>query len=555
MSAEPWGFAPFHYGRWAEIEGRWGWVPGGGFERGARFERPVYAPALVAFFGLGGERERREVGWVPLGPGEAYYPPYRVGDRYLRAVNRFDVRNDADLRRDRRADEIAIDRFLNRRAAVVVPAAIMVESRRLRGTAQRLAPERLAELHPLIGRHPLEPTLATAGVTPRVARELHLEGEPRPHGPEAPGPRIEAMEFGRPRGPGERHALPPLRQANVHPGAPLPMERARPETAGEAERRPAEVGPGGLPALRPPNARPGEPGERGRNAMLPGEARPHEGERAPGERGPNAMLPSEARPHEGERAPGERGPNAMLPGEPRPHERGPNTMLPGEVRPHEGERAPGERGPNAMLPGEPRPRERGQTPCCRAKCGHMKASALRANGGRTPCCRASRGRTSGGQTPRCLAKCGHMRASALRANGGRMPCCPGEPRPHERGPNVTMPGDMRSHEGERPRGGVVPNAFTPPPMPGQRSVPFRHEAFAEPPIHVPHQRPEQPAFRPMPAPHMAAPVAMHAPMAPPPHFAPPPAAHFAPAPHFAPPAPHVAPPPHGGPGPHKDDHH
>ena len=28
VDSEPWGFAPFHYGRWADIGGRWGWVPG-----------------------------------------------------------------------------------------------------------------------------------------------------------------------------------------------------------------------------------------------------------------------------------------------------------------------------------------------------------------------------------------------------------------------------------------------------------------------------------------------------------------------------------------------
>ena len=303
VSAEPWGFAPFHYGRWAEIDGRWGWVPGRPVDRDERLERPVYAPALVAFFGLDGESARREVGWVPLGPGEPYYPLYRVGDRYLRAVNRLDLREDADLRRDRRADEIAIDRFVNRRAAVMVPAEMMVESRPLRGTVRRLAPERLAEVRPLIGRHPLEPTLGTAGVTPRVARELRLQGEWRPRGPEAPGPRIEAMEFGRLRGPGERHALPPLRQANVHPGAPEPMERVRPETTGEVERHPVEIGPGSLPPLRGPNARPGERSERGPNAMLPGEARPHEGERVPGERTPglqpHAMVPQMLRGYPG----------------------------------------------------------------------------------------------------------------------------------------------------------------------------------------------------------------------------------------------------------------
>ncbi len=41
----PWGFAPFHYGRWTVVDDRWGWVPG------PVRQRAVYAPALVAFIG------------------------------------------------------------------------------------------------------------------------------------------------------------------------------------------------------------------------------------------------------------------------------------------------------------------------------------------------------------------------------------------------------------------------------------------------------------------------------------------------------------------------
>ncbi|MFN8009606.1 MAG: DUF6600 domain-containing protein, partial [Terriglobia bacterium] len=35
----PWGFAPFHYGRWAFVHGAWGWCPGP-----VAVVRPVYAP-------------------------------------------------------------------------------------------------------------------------------------------------------------------------------------------------------------------------------------------------------------------------------------------------------------------------------------------------------------------------------------------------------------------------------------------------------------------------------------------------------------------------------
>ena len=45
VDSAPWGYAPFHYGRWAFIGGRWGWCPGG------YVARPVWAPALVAWYG------------------------------------------------------------------------------------------------------------------------------------------------------------------------------------------------------------------------------------------------------------------------------------------------------------------------------------------------------------------------------------------------------------------------------------------------------------------------------------------------------------------------
>jgi hypothetical protein len=81
---EPWGFAPFHYGRWATVNGGWFWVPG------PVVVRPVWAPALVAFVG-GGPGFRFSagvgVGWFPLAPGEVYVPGYRVSRAYVNNVN------------------------------------------------------------------------------------------------------------------------------------------------------------------------------------------------------------------------------------------------------------------------------------------------------------------------------------------------------------------------------------------------------------------------------------------------------------------------------------
>ncbi len=92
----PWGFAPFHYGRWAYIGSRWGWCPGPiGIGYGGPVVQPYYAPALVAFFGgsnfgvsIGiGFGGGGGLGWVPLGYGEVYTPPYAVSQSYFREVN------------------------------------------------------------------------------------------------------------------------------------------------------------------------------------------------------------------------------------------------------------------------------------------------------------------------------------------------------------------------------------------------------------------------------------------------------------------------------------
>jgi len=118
----PWGFAPFHYGRWAFIGGGWGWVPG------VYIERPVYAPALVAFFGGPGFSVGvgfEGVGWCPLGPHEIFAPWYRSSIAYVRNVNIAHVSNINVMNFRRDGDGWAFDRnrdFANRRFATAVSA-------------------------------------------------------------------------------------------------------------------------------------------------------------------------------------------------------------------------------------------------------------------------------------------------------------------------------------------------------------------------------------------------------------------------------------------------
>ena len=86
---EPWGFAPYHYGRWNYFGGYWGWCPG------PIYSYPYYGPAYVGFlggfgfgFGLGfGWGWGGGLGWFPLGWGEPFHPWYHCGYGYWRNVN------------------------------------------------------------------------------------------------------------------------------------------------------------------------------------------------------------------------------------------------------------------------------------------------------------------------------------------------------------------------------------------------------------------------------------------------------------------------------------
>ncbi len=120
-----WGFTPFHYGRWVQIGGRWGWVPG------ERVVRPVYAPALVTFFGnIGGISIDLSVGWVPLAPEEVYVPPYRHTPRYVRDINIVNVHNETKIVNVvNNVTVVNYNSYANRRAATVVDRQTMAGSR------------------------------------------------------------------------------------------------------------------------------------------------------------------------------------------------------------------------------------------------------------------------------------------------------------------------------------------------------------------------------------------------------------------------------------------
>jgi len=126
----PWGFAPFHYGRWVLIQNRWGWAPG------RHAARPVYAPALVGWIGNPGwsvsfsSGLAPAVGWFPLAPREVYVPAYRHSPTYIRQINITHV-HDAKVI-DRAVRPGAQEHFSYRdrqQAVTVVPANLMREGR------------------------------------------------------------------------------------------------------------------------------------------------------------------------------------------------------------------------------------------------------------------------------------------------------------------------------------------------------------------------------------------------------------------------------------------
>jgi mannose-6-phosphate isomerase-like protein (cupin superfamily) len=77
VDSAPWGYAPFHYGRWAFIGGRWGWCPGR-LRRASRCGRRRWSRGTaVPGWGVGVAGGRPLYGWVPLGWREPYYPGWR----------------------------------------------------------------------------------------------------------------------------------------------------------------------------------------------------------------------------------------------------------------------------------------------------------------------------------------------------------------------------------------------------------------------------------------------------------------------------------------------
>ena len=163
----PWGFAVSHYGRWANMAGTWGWVPG------PVHTRAYYAPALVVFVGgsnfqlaisggnVGG------VAWFPLGPREVYRPSYQTSRGYFENVNRSNtvitntvINNTYNTTNVKNITNIT---YVNQHvpgAVVAVPTAAFVQSRPVANAAVRVTREMVASV-PIAVAPAVAPTIAS----------------------------------------------------------------------------------------------------------------------------------------------------------------------------------------------------------------------------------------------------------------------------------------------------------------------------------------------------------------------------------------------------------
>ena len=238
---EPWGYAPFHYGRWVHVRDRWCWYPG------RRIDRQAWAPALVGW--IGGSNFSVSVrgssapalGWYPLAPQETFHPWYRANSQYVNRVNVI-VHTVDDRRRDRNAPPA---REVNRdRGATVVPRDTFLHQRPVSQNVVNVAPQ-------LVRQQPA----ATQPATLLPSRNDAARDRPASRGPgsrDRAGQdqhRAGAAPTGQLAGTSAQGARPP-----EHPSFTRPAARPAPHAAPNAPsaQKPAANAPATNPFARTP---------------------------------------------------------------------------------------------------------------------------------------------------------------------------------------------------------------------------------------------------------------------------------------------------------------
>jgi hypothetical protein len=279
VDAAPWGYAPFHYGRWVVIGGRWCWWPG------RAVAQPVWAPALVGFVGAGPGSAVAVgtgplVGWYPLAPWHAYRPHFRSSPTYVTVINQTIIQRPPhgtppDVNHRPGATWVPTPRFREPIVKVRIPAqtAKVADPASLTPMAPPPRPQRtvaiadgdnapstparrpyvrdaqnIAQTTPKFAVTPQQPL---PGAQPPLSQPAPIRRvEPRPL-PPAPGqiPDRNAGDAPRPKPNLPQELVPPYQQLQ----RPFPAEPARtPPAAPPTVRQPAAVPPPPAPRSQGP---------------------------------------------------------------------------------------------------------------------------------------------------------------------------------------------------------------------------------------------------------------------------------------------------------------
>jgi hypothetical protein len=255
---EPWGYAPFHYGRWVVYGGRWGWVPG------PVNVRPVWSPALVVFaggfrFGGGGSLSV----WFPLGPGEAYRPWYRCSPHYIDRVNITNIREAPRVHvRNTYVNVVNVTNvtYINQTRVVAVRQDDFASGRQVRNVAVRVDPQLAQHIRPLerpsvappvrpIITHPVAHPVAVSVHRPVLINQQGRQMVAKP-GATPVAPPVRLAPPVRPL-PGRTVVAAPARPVPNHPGQQgnqFPAERGQEQRPGNAPYQPY---PSGVPRANP----------------------------------------------------------------------------------------------------------------------------------------------------------------------------------------------------------------------------------------------------------------------------------------------------------------
>jgi hypothetical protein len=271
----PWGYAPFHYGRWVSVGGRWGWVAG------PVTVQAVYAPALVVFIGGGPGGWGGNVGWFALGPREVFVPSYHVSEAYVTrvnisstTVNVTQVTNVYHTTIINNTTNITNITYANRNvqgAVMVVPQHAFVSAQPVAKVAVNVSAQQIASA-PMSARVAVAPTqasvlgsrAATAGhvtAPPAAIASRQVVAKKTPPPPPVPFAKQQQALAAHPGQPLARNEVQSLRPASAAAARPMVKVAppAKPATPATGHPAPGISAPRTQPAAGRPATQPNQP--------------------------------------------------------------------------------------------------------------------------------------------------------------------------------------------------------------------------------------------------------------------------------------------------------